>query len=65
MAVDLETASVSLALKYSNDVDLFETVVECRPLSPNFVLYYAIDVNADGDDDAADGGVKRSLMGTF
>lgn len=45
--------------------DRFETAAEGRPLNPNFVLYYAIDVNADDGDDEADGGVKRLLIGPF
>lgn len=59
------TTSDSLALEYSSGVDPFETAMECRPLSPNFVLYYANDVNANGDDDGADDGVSCSLIAPF
>lgn len=64
-AVDWAIASATPAREYSSDVDPFGTAAECRPSSPGFVLYYAIDVNADGDDDGADGGVMRWLMGPF
>lgn len=63
MAVDWAKALVTPELKCSSDP--FEMAAECRPLSPNFVLYYAIDVNANGDDDGAGGGVKRWLMDPF
>jgi hypothetical protein len=63
--VDLAITSVNPALKYSNGVGPFETAAECHPSSPSFVLCYAIDVNANGDDDEADDAVKRLLIGPF
>lgn len=65
MAVDLVTTSASLARECSNDVDPSEMAAEGRPLGPNFVSYYAIDVNASGDDGEADGVVKHWLIGPF
>lgn len=60
--MDLATASASPARGCSSDVDPFGTVAAGRPLNPNFVLYYAIDGDADGDDGAAGDGARRSLM---
>lgn len=69
MVVDLETTLAILELTSLNDVDRFEKEVEAEhhPLGPNFVLYYAIDVNADDDDDddEIDDGVKHCSMSTF
>lgn len=56
------TASASPERVCSSDVDPFGTARAGHPLNPNFVLYYAIDVDANDDDGAAGDGVKRSLM---
>jgi hypothetical protein len=61
MVVDLVTTLVNPARECSNDPS--EMAAECRPSDPNFVPYYATDVNARGDDDGADGVVKHLLIG--